>query len=76
MTNEKTASKPAPLNISPQDLGQLGLNRIAFIKPVIEEDERRYVVHTADGTAVRVFATYELAELAIRQHDLEPLSVH
>ncbi len=77
MTTDKTApKKPEILSISPEDLSQLGLDRIAFIKPVIDDDERRYVVHTADGTAVRVFASYELAEQAISQHDLEPLSVH
>jgi len=74
MTNgSKTQTRFA---ISPQDLGALGMNQVAFIKRVREDDGERFVVHAADGTAVRLFATRELAELAIRQNDLQALSVH
>lgn len=66
----------APFEISQEDLGTLGLNQVAFIKPVREEDGERFVVHAADGTAVRLFPSRELAELAIRQNDLQPVSLH
>ncbi|MCR9077259.1 MAG: DUF1150 domain-containing protein [bacterium] len=76
MGDKMTDGDPAQLAISPVDLGKLGLNQVAFIKPVVEEDGAHFVVHAADGTAVHTFATRELAELAIRQHDLQALSVH
>jgi hypothetical protein len=63
-------------DMSPQDLGTLGLNQVAFIKSVREEGGEHFVVHAADGMAVRLFPTRELAELAIRQSDLLPVSLH
>lgn len=78
MSDDRKADAQAPqFEISPQDLGTLGLNQIAFIKRATDEEGGEgFVVHTADGTAVRLFATRELAEMAIRQNDLQPLSVH
>lgn len=74
--DRNSAAGARRFEISPQDLGTLGLNQIAFIKPVREDGAEAYVVHSADGTAVRLFPTRELAELAVRQNDLHPLSVH
>lgn len=74
MTNDR--KQPSALTLSAKDLETLGINQVAFIKTVTEDGDERFVVHAADGTAVRVFPTRELAELAIRQNDLQPLSVH
>ncbi len=63
-------------SISPQALAALGVNQIAYVKQVEVEQEMRFAVHTADGTGVTVFPSLELARLAIRQNDLEPVSVH
>lgn len=62
--------------ISPQALAALGVNQIAYVKPVEIEREMRFAVHAADGTGVTLFPSRELAQLAIRQNDLEPVSVH
>ncbi|MGH6982849.1 MAG: DUF1150 family protein [Stellaceae bacterium] len=40
------------------------------------EGHKAYAVHTADGTQVAVMNTPEIAMAAVRQNDLEPLSVH
>ncbi|AHC73487.1 hypothetical protein P856_258 [Candidatus Endolissoclinum faulkneri L5] len=69
-------SQQSCVEITPQALSNLGLNQIAFIKSVHEEGEEHFVVHSADGTAVRLFPTRELAELAIRHSDLLPVSLH
>lgn len=74
--NNHTTTRQALAAISPQDLGTLGLNQVAFIKPVHEEGAEHFVVHAADGMAVRLFPSRELAELAIRQSDLQPVSLH
>ncbi len=63
-------------SISPQALAALGVNRVAYVKQVEIEQELRFAVHAADGTGVTVFPSLELARLAIRQNDLEPVSVH
>jgi hypothetical protein len=62
--------------MSPEALALLGVNRIAYVKRVEIEEEARFAVHAADGTGVTVFPSRELAQLAIRQNDLEPVSVH
>lgn len=62
--------------LSPTELGRLGVNQIAYIKSVEVDSEQKFAVHSADGTVVTVFPSYELARLAIRQSDLVPLSVH
>lgn len=64
------------VEISQEALGTLGMNQIAFIKTIREENGEHFVVHAADGTAVRLFPSRELAELAIRQNDLQPVSLH
>ncbi|NQW10644.1 MAG: hypothetical protein HQ481_12285 [Alphaproteobacteria bacterium] len=62
--------------LSPVELARLGVDRIAYIKPVLVDSEQKFAVHTADGTAVTVFPSYDLAQLAIRQNDLVALRVH
>ncbi|WP_420562693.1 DUF1150 family protein [Thalassobaculum sp.] len=74
--NTNQTSRQYLAAMTPQALGALGLNQVAFIKPVQEEGAEHYVVHAADGMAVRLFPTRELAELAIRQSDLQAVSLH
>jgi hypothetical protein len=62
--------------ITQQDLASLGIQQIAYIKPVEEDGERGYAIHAADGTRMAVVESRELAFAAVRQHDLEPFSVH
>ncbi|MDI9408048.1 MAG: DUF1150 family protein [Candidatus Pacebacteria bacterium] len=54
----------------------LGLNIIAFVKPIQVEGETAFGIHAADGTPMAIVSDYELAFAAIRQNDLEPVSVH
>jgi hypothetical protein len=62
--------------ISPEDFALLGVQRIAYIKPVVVDGESAFEIHAADGTKMAVVADREVAFAAVRQHDLEPLSVH
>lgn len=63
-------------SISPKDFAGLGLNDVAFVKPVEADGARAFAIHAADGTAMAVVVSRELAFAAIRQHDLEPMDVH
>ncbi|MGH6973666.1 MAG: DUF1150 family protein [Stellaceae bacterium] len=63
-------------NISAKEFALWGTQDIAYIRPVTVEGHKAYAVHTADGTQVAVMNTPEIAMAAIRQNDLEPLSVH
>jgi hypothetical protein len=62
--------------ISRQELALLGVQDMAYVKPVVIEGTRNYAVHAADGTEITVVADRDTAFAMLRQHDLEPMSVH
>ena len=64
------------IQISDQDLMILGLQEVAYVKPVVVDGRTAYAVHAADGREVAVMASREVALAAVRQNDPEPLSVH
>ncbi len=70
-------NETARLNVlTPQDLMVLGMEHIAYIKPVEVEDVIAYAVHAADGTRIAVMASRDLAIATIRHHELDAVSVH
>jgi hypothetical protein len=62
--------------MSRQELALFGVQDMAYVKPVAVEGERNYAVHAADGTAITVVADRDTAFAMLRQHNLEPMSVH
>ena len=62
--------------LSERDLMALGLEQIAYVKPVEVEGDAAFAVHAADGTQIAIMKNRAQAVAAIRHHDLEPLSVH
>jgi len=62
--------------ISTQDLMILGLQEVAYVKPVVIDGQAAYAVHAADGREVAIMPSRDVALAAVRQNDLEPLSVH
>jgi hypothetical protein len=58
------------------DLATWGVPDIAFVKRVVVNDEVGWSIHAADGTHMGLASTRDLAFAAVRQHDLEPYSVH
>lgn len=66
--------------ISPERFAAFGVQAVAFVKPVEvkdgDEDGDVFAVCAADGTEIARFADRAVAFAAIRQHDLEPLSLH
>ena len=63
-------------DISTQDFEMLGVQDVAFVKPVRVDGEAVYSIHAADGTEMGIVSNREVAFAGVRQHDLEPLSVH
>ncbi len=62
--------------LSPQDLLTLGLEQIAYIRPVEIGGDTAFAVHAADGTRIAIMKSHDLAVAAIRHHELEAMSVH
>jgi hypothetical protein len=62
--------------LSPADFGRLGAGHIAYVRPVVISGTRAFAICAADGTQMAVAPDAALAAAAIRQHEMEPLSVH
>lgn len=63
-------------SISPKEFALWGIQDVAYIRSVTIDGQRAFEVHAADGTPVAVMKSLELAQAAVRQNDLEPLSIH
>ena len=62
--------------LSARELGLLGMEDVAYIKRVVVDDAPAFAVHAADGTQIAMLPDRDLAFAVVRQHDLEPVSVH
>ena len=49
---------------------------VAYVKAVTIEGVRAYAIYLADGTQLAIAPSREIAFAAVRQHELEPASVH
>ena len=64
-------------HMSSGDFAAFGLSDVAYVRQIkTEEGEVAFAIHAADGRAVAVMADRDVAFAAIRQNDLEPVSVH
>ena len=54
----------------------LGVEHMAYIKPVFEEGEKGFAVFASDGTQLAIFESQESAYFNAVQHNLEPVSLH
>lgn len=61
---------------SPEDFVLLGVNHVAYVKPVEVDGRQAFAIHAADGTQIKLLADQALAIATIRQNSLEPLWVH
>lgn len=62
--------------LSPRELGLLGMEDIAYVKQIDIDGVAAFAVHAADGTQIAVMGNRAVAFAMVRQHDMEPVSVH
>ena len=62
--------------ISLDDLSIFAIEDIAYVKPMDVAGETLFAIHAADGTQLGVAYDRDIAFVAVRQHDMEPVSVH
>lgn len=74
MTDIQTKSRY--IELSPQDFAALGVDRVAYVKPIARDGELRFEIHAADGTAVALLDSWEVASAAVIQNGMVPVSVH
>lgn len=73
------AATPALIDIramSPEQFAQLGVTKVAYVKPVIVNGTAGYAIHAADGTPMAIADNREVALAAIVQHEMVPVLVH
>lgn len=63
-------------SLSPGDFASWGVDYLAFVKAVVVDGRGGFAVHAADGTPLAVLADRDTAFAAVRQNDMEPVSVH
>lgn len=63
--------------MSAQDFALLGLHQLAYVKPIEENGHQVFAVFAANGTQIaNIEHNRDVAFAAVRQHELEPVSVH
>lgn len=63
--------------MSSSEFAALGIHDVAYVKPkALENGRTRYAIHTADGAEVAVVSGFKLAQVTVRQNEMEPLSLH
>jgi hypothetical protein len=65
----------AAASLSPRAFKALGIEEIAYVKPVVDSKGSNYEIHAADGTRLAVVDDRLVALAMIRRHDLEPASL-
>jgi hypothetical protein len=63
-------------HISTQQLAQLGMQQIAYVKSVEVDGTSAFAIHAADGTPMAIAGGLDVAIAAIRQHEMVPAQVH
>lgn len=59
--------------LSPQEFLGVGMDQIAYIRPV---GGSGFSIHAADGTQLTIVSSYNDAVLAARTNDLYPVTLH
>ncbi len=67
---------PIPTHADDIIMALVGMESLAYIRPVMEAGKAGFGVFAADGTQLAVFDTEESAYYTIRQNNLEPVSIH
>lgn len=67
-----SVDKPNALALSQINLADVGLDQIAYIRPVVIDEQPAWSIFNAAGEAVGAAPTREQAMVAILQNDLTP----
>jgi hypothetical protein len=64
------------MQLSSQAFAHLGLEELAYVRPVTDRTGSLFAVHAADGTRLAILPDRATALDAIRQSDMEPVGLH
>ena len=63
-------------HMSAEQLAQLGIQQIAYVKPVVVNGSACFAIHAADGTPLAIARDLDVAIAAIVQHEMIPARLH
>ena len=63
-------------NLTDDQLMQLGMANVAYVKPVWVNGATAFAIHAADGSPMAMAADRDLALAAIVQHEMQAALVH
>ena len=75
-TNTQVEMRFDVRHITQDQLQQLGLSQLAYVKPVMLNGTAMFAIHGADGSPMAVAEDRNLALAAIVQHEMIPTLVH
>ena len=61
--------------MSSQDFALIGVEQLAYIKPTVVNGVSGFSIHAADGTQIGMAPSRDIAFAAVKQHELEPVSL-
>ena len=63
--------------MSATDFEMLGINHVAYVKEVSDGTSTKFAVYSANGAEIGLMdADRDVTFAAVRQNDMEPVSVH
>lgn len=65
-----------PRHITEKQLAELGLEEIAYVRPIMTPNGPAFGVFAANGTPMAVASDTNVARAAIVQNEMAPVSVH
>lgn len=63
-------------HISAEQLAELGVSRIAYVKPVEVDGKQGFAIHAANGAPMALTGDRDVAIAVIVQHEMLPALVH
>lgn len=77
MENHAVTLQDALRKISVRDFLNMGIDQIAYIKPLGAADpETGFAIHAADGRQISVIDSYMSAVAIIHQNDMHAVTLH
>jgi hypothetical protein len=61
--------------MSPQDFALVGMQQLAYVKQTVINGVAGFSIHAADGTQIGMAPSRDIAFAAVKQHELEPVSL-
>lgn len=62
--------------LTTEQLAQLGVSQIAYVKPVMVNGTVGYAIHAANGLPMGLAEDRDVAIAAVLQHEMVPVPVH